>query len=319
MSTKIEISEIALKTKERLLQAQIIKEKQRAIEKKLRKATKSEKGWRRRFKMSVLVEIQGNWEKRKDYYSGAFFFHQIQPSNNLYFQHDAGDQDDDIISLDGGSTISSSLGKISNRKGNHHQHQKKEQYLQTCQWKVPAIWEGDPLSDTGAPSHAGNIPDRLQPHRGQQQQLADGDNDSQSGISLSGDSEMGYVHRENYGNEYQTAFQEPKDNWVPGGDFSVLDDQTPGVKTATVLPRPTKETDRKDLMPGSSPYAPQITLESISRAGEKSFKGDDTVNSSNMEQIAEHLLKSDELIRILAKRLGSVSYTHLTLPTKRIV
>jgi hypothetical protein len=279
LDAKIEISEIALRTRSRLLEAQILKEKQRAIEKKLRKATKSERGWKRRYKMSVLVEVQGSWEKRKDYYSGAMFFHEI--TSPICSQGDL--EDDDATSLGslkhGGVSKSSSPSRKTGKV--------KEKYLQTCQWQVPSTWDGDPLSEANAPSHAGNISNMV------------GDNhsvSSQSAISLSGDSlASGHHHAVEVG-----AFQEPKDNWMPGGDFSILDaDMTPGIRPSASLMRPTKENDRSDLMHSNH--------NNTSLVAEKSYAGKsgvNTVDTSNMEKIAEQLVQSDELIRILAKRLG---------------
>ena len=107
LDQKIEISEIALRTRERMLEKQIMKEKQRAIEKKLRKASKSEKGWNRRYKKSVLVETQKNWEKRKDYYSGVYFFHMVSSNS-----HEGGDflEDDDLSSMGGPQVLSPDRG-----------------------------------------------------------------------------------------------------------------------------------------------------------------------------------------------------------------
>lgn len=279
LDAKIEISEIALRTRSRLLEAQILKEKQRAVEKKLRKATKSERGWKRRYNMSVLVEIQGSWEKRKDYYSGAMFFHKIM--SPIYPQGDL--EDDDLSSL--GSLKHDGVSKSSSpsqKKG-----KAKEKFLQTCQWQVPSTWDGDPLSEANAPSYAGNISNVV----GDNQSVS-----SQSAISLSEDSHASRHHRA----VEVGAFQEPKDNWMPGGDFSILDaDVTPGINPSASLMRPTKENDRNDLM--------HTNHNNTSLVAEKSYNGKSsvaTVDTGNMGKIAEQLVQSDELIRILAKRLG---------------
>ena len=285
LDAKIEISEIALRTRARLLEAQVTKEKQRAIEKKLRKATKSERGWRRRYKMSVLVEIQGDWEKRKDYYSGALFFHKIESS--VYLQGNL--EEDDISTLgslkNGGQTKNSSPSRKAGKF--------REKYLQTCQWQVPSTWDGDPLSETNAPSHAGNVINLV----GDSHSVS-----SQSGVSLSGQSNTSGGHQHHDRKEIG-AFQEPKDDWIPGGDFSVLDaDITPGIRPSKNLTRPTKETDRVDLM-----HSGTQQVQNASLLAEKSYAGASvpaTVDTSSMEKIAEQLVQSDELIRILAKRLG---------------
>eukprot|EP00606_Chrysophyceae_sp_TOSAG23-5_P001341 GSChrysophyteH2.ASY1.ANO1.566.1 assembled CDS len=110
LDTKIENSVIAMKTKEAALKSEMQKELQMAIEKKMRKATKSEKGWSKRFYTSTLIEVQHNWERRLDEKSGTIFFRAISgPNQNL----------------------------------------KKEKFLQTCQWEVPSTWDGDPLALEG--------------------------------------------------------------------------------------------------------------------------------------------------------------------------
>ena len=317
LDQKIELSEVALRTREKMLEKQILKEKQKAIEKKLRKANKSEKGWRRRMRMSVLVEVQKNWEKRKDYYSGAYFWHEILPTR---YDSDQIDQpsigDDDSIGLNepevstlgqhtlGGGTAPKNLAsKVMKKKKTD-----VERYLQTCQWNVPATWDGDPLSDNSqAPSYHRNLP--AQGHN------MYGDDGSKSGISMTGDSEVGYIPPDAFDGTH--AFEEPKDTWIPGGDFSVLDGgKTPGTKSATILPRAVKETDRKDLMSygkgeennrrGLEYIQKDQGLHNMSVLAENSANSvsDATINTKNMEIIAEQIVKSDEMIKILAKRLG---------------
>ena len=320
LDQKIELSEIALKTRERLMEKQILKEKQRAIEKKLRKANKSEKGWRRRMRMSVLVEVQKNWEKRKDYYSGAYFWHEIQPTR---YDGDRLDQpsldDDDEVSVDGFNdmstlgqhTVGGGTAPKSNLASKVVKKKKKdmEKYLQTCQWNVPSTWDGDPLSDNSqAPSYHRNLP--------AQGTNMFNDDGSKSGISMTGDSEVGYIPPDAFDGTH--AFEEPRDTWVPGGDFSVLDGtKTAGTKSATILPRPVKESDRKDLMNyGSNDknnkrgleymHKGDLGLHNASQIAENSADSvtEATINTKNMEIIAEQIVKSDEMIKILAKRLG---------------
>ena len=55
----------------------IRKRTQLAIEKKMRKASKTEKGWRRRMDVSVVLETQGKWEQRLEQRAGTCFFHMI--------------------------------------------------------------------------------------------------------------------------------------------------------------------------------------------------------------------------------------------------
>merc|ERR1711871_915328 len=113
LDAKIENSEVMLRIKEKELELSIQREIQRGIEKKLRKASKSEAGWRRRFKMSTLLELQGNWERRRDDRSGAIFFHRLLPGSNL------------------------TLGEVP-ASPSKKRKVPEEQFMQTCQWEVPA-------------------------------------------------------------------------------------------------------------------------------------------------------------------------------------
>eukprot|EP01041_Mallomonas_annulata_P003402 gene3402-6754_t len=111
MEMKIENAEVMLRAKDKEMEVMIRKRAQRAIERKLNKATRMEKGWARRMALSTLSEVQGHWERRRDDRTGMFFFH-----NN----------------------------EISNRGG------VRERYSETCQWVVPSSWDGDPLADGSA-------------------------------------------------------------------------------------------------------------------------------------------------------------------------
>lgn len=323
LDQKIELSEIALRTREKMLEKQILKEKQKAIEKKLRKANKSEKGWRRRMRMSVLVEVQKNWEKRKDYYSGAYFWHEILPTrydadqiDQLSVADDRDEENEHELStlgqhtLGGGTVLQASPKNLSS-KVLKRKKKDVEQYLQTCQWNVPATWDGDPLSDNSqAPSYHRNLP--------AQGTNMYGDDGSKSGISMTGDSEVGYIPPDAF--DGTQAFEEPKDTWVPGGDFSILDGgKTPGTRSANILPRPVKETDRRDLMSyGNGNENNKRGLEYMHKDGRGGLQtnmslhaensansvSEATINTKNMEIIAEQIVKSDEMIKILAKRLG---------------
>jgi hypothetical protein len=122
------------------------------------------------------------------------------------------------------------------------------------------------------------------------------------------------------------AFQEPSDDWLPIGDFT--DGQpvkTAGTRTAKPRERPTAQNTKRDLLPSGA----DSSLGSVGVGGgvgvgvgvggessvlaDRSLTVDDrrTINTTNLEMIAEQLVKSDELIRIIAKRLG--------LPEERVV
>lgn len=118
MEAKIENAEVQLRAKEALLEMQLRRRAQRDVEKRLNKVAKSEKGWRRRMQLSTVVEVQGNWERRRDDRNGMYFFHFItDPSAALSFS------------------------------GSGNSVKREEKMSDTCRWTVPETWDGDPLAD----------------------------------------------------------------------------------------------------------------------------------------------------------------------------
>ncbi len=253
LDSKIENSIIALKTREMALKADLQRELQRGIEKKLRKATKSEKGWSRRFYTSALLEVQGNWERRQDEKSGQIFFRSIRDS-----------------------------GKNANLK--------KEKFLETCQWEVPATWDGDPLYVPG---------DEY------------GDEDDHSHAAASVGSGVGSSLTGG------GAFDQPPDSWHPALDMdqrakeTFNDKRTPGNPTKTALGTRIQD----DQLPeharqggrGKAPGSRSVGFNDMSSVMADRSVGETeapTINTANLEHIAEQLVSSDELMRVLARRLG---------------
>jgi hypothetical protein len=253
LDAKIENSEVALKVKEKTMEAAIRRELQFKLEKKLKKASRSEQGWRQRFKMSTLLEVQGNWERRRYERTGAIFFRSI-PRTEYDGSHARG----------------------------------KESYLQTCQWDVPATWDGDPLDDvaesdmysrstiTGFPTVSNSTIS-----------LGDKSRDVGAGQPSIGEAD---------------AFKEPAELWTPEDDYSVESTTTPGVRTqgregASI------EDGVNSSVEGMKSWVPGSSLGVSTSVGP-------TINTQNLEHIAEQLVSSDELVRILARRLG-ISEDHL--------
>ena len=230
LDAKIESSEIALRTREKSKKAEMQKELQRAIEKKMRKSTKSEKGWSRRFHASTTLEVQGTWERRKDEKTHCVFFRKIP---------------------DG----------VSGGKGGQ-----KEKFAETCQWEVPATWDGDPLS----------VP---YDEYGPDEVMGYGDDasaaDSKSGV----------------GSSITGAFEQPADNWHPGADTSAYQGKTAGNEAKVAVPTRIA----KDAFSVTTSLAAEESM------GES---GANTIDTANLEHIAEQLVSSDELMKILARRLG---------------
>jgi hypothetical protein len=105
---KIENALLAQKELEKRSELILRSQRQRAIEKKLRQRTSSERGWERRMQRSTLLEVQERWERRCDNSSNTVFFRRIvdPPSSSV----DA------------------------------------EAFLQTCQWAIPQGWAGNPYT-----------------------------------------------------------------------------------------------------------------------------------------------------------------------------
>jgi hypothetical protein len=243
LDAKIESSQIALQTREKALKAELQKELQRNIEKKLRKATKSERGWSRRFFSSQVLEIQGPWERRRDEKSGTIFFHSI------------------------------SEGAESG---------KKEKFMQTCQWEVPATWDGDPLAVPG---------DEYGPDLG----MGGVDDMGGGGGSVTVGMDMQSVGSGVGSSITGGAFDQPVDSWHPAMDGMEggADGKTPG-SPSRFAPKARINDDDISVGMGSSVGADKSLAESTQA----------TIDTANLEHIAEQLVSSDELMRVLAKRLG---------------
>ena len=237
LEAKIEASELRLKMKAKEIKGKMQKEIQRALEKKLRKSTKSEKGWAIRFNMSSIVEVQGNWERRRDDRNHLIFFHKLL---------------EDFV--DG-----------------------KEEYAKTCQWDIPDTWDGDPLK----------LP------------TISGQNGDDYGLE---NSSMFYSVQSDY--DPNDLFKEPSDDWIPGGPAQEsLKLQSAGVPV-DLLKRSTKT--NKSLLNLKDINTDKKGDTSASLGAEKSWANSDkiSVDTANLEHIAEQLISSDELMKILAKRLG---------------
>lgn len=234
LDAKIENSQMVMKTREKALKAEMQRELQRAIEKKLRKATKSEKGWVRRFNMSTLLEVQGNWERRRDERAGTIFFRKI-----------------------------TAFSGAESRK-----QQPNEKFMQTCQWEVPPTWDGDPLA---VPDDEYGPEESLDP--GDSLSLKSGSASLMAASSLTG------------------PFDQPPESWHPGLDTTTTqkDGRTPGIAPQFARRAPSKDND--------------------SVQAERSWQDPDAADEARreaerMERMAEQLLSSDDLMRIIARRLG---------------
>ena len=201
----------------------IRKRTQLAIEKKMRKASKTEKGWKRRMDVSIVLETQGCWEQRLDQRAGTCFFHKI---------------DDDP---------------------------EMENFAETCQWEVPAIWNGDPLVTEKDNLHASSSSNGSLQVEG----LAKGEN----------------------------AFAQPDEVWMPHEGETLAaqlsSSKTPGIQSSGVK-RPGQNKGHTRL--GST--------NSVGLTSRSSPSKETSGHPSRGGGAAEEMLLNDDIVYALARRLG---------------
>lgn len=217
---------------------------------------------------STLVELQGNWERRRDDRTGAFFFHKILPSSPMY-QPALGEEH---VAPDA------------------RNEREREKYIETCQWEVPAEWDGDPLAPTDDPSSGGSV-------------FVSEKFSGEAFFSL-GTTDDGHAGS-NRGKRGRPAagggaFDEPPDSWLPSGSEvqkiprveevkknlpgTLAGVATGGIGAASKIPSAANRSDRG--------------VKSISEPSVASL------DTAHLEHIAEQLVSSDELMKVIARRLG---------------
>lgn len=231
-------SQVYLRTKQKQFEIMIRKRTQLAIEKKMRKASKTEKGWKRRMNVSIVIATQGNWEQRLDQRAGTCFFHAISDDPEM------------------------------------------ENLAETCQWEVPAIWNGDPLisNQDSAKQASSNM----------------AESDYMKGL-VSGES----------------AFTQPDEVWMPHEDDHddcssdhLIDRKTPGIRSSGV-----KRSGQHKGGARLGAYANTSNgSQSLSTTRESPHRPTSVVSRGGL---AEDLLLNDDIVYALARRLG--------LPTDRII
>eukprot|EP01034_Spumella_vulgaris_P029963 gene29963-37102_t len=289
LDSKIEKVQADLKLREKMQVNLIRTELQRTYEKRLRKATKSEIGWKGRHKMSSLVELQGNWERRRDDRSGLYFFHRLLPP----------------------------------------QGRAEEKFAETCQWEVPAQWDGDPLSSASA---IGTVVEgsvefdpmmrgQTQPAAGPSRRGARQQDQLGSGASLYSELDEEDLdlydmpqstaqkrtvagvpqHARGETNDANSAFDQPPDSWFPGsvtrasvasrGRLGAASEKKP---QKLFNPQNRRSSAQSEDSGMNTAAADQSVAESLAP----------TIDTVNLEHIAEQLVSSDELMRVIARRLG---------------
>lgn len=225
------------------------------------------------------MEVQGNWERRRDDRNGMFFFHRVFPT-------------------------------ISNDNINHQQpdNEIKQRYLDTCQWEVPAQWDGDPLStDIKGGKELANYtyPSSLQL------------NDQLDLNTLKTSSTFKAENRDDNVDQFDMAprrwnpnpnryndarltlptnkgaFEQPPDNWIPQ-----INNSNNPISNNTISHGKSKLNERDQNSETSSLNSSILADKSLANSVAP------TIDTANLEHIAEQLVSSDELIRVLARRLG---------------
>lgn len=230
--------------------------------------------------MSTLLEVQGNWERRRDDRTGMIFFRQVKNvnlpnnmtasiTNNLITEHEH--------SVD--SNQENNLQSSIYRKTNAND----ELYSDTCQWEVPAIWEGDALAipsdgtiDLENDLHNDSV-SQLSSHN---LQLTDITANSATFIPQT----PGQKPTSQPNNQFDGDFEQPNESWVPGTDL-LIDGFTPGS-----MARPNaRPTDKHSLLTNN--------LEMIAEDSQTDL-------NPVVNDVIHQLLDNDGLMQALASRLG---------------
>ena len=263
----------------------------------LLQATKSELGWRSRYKMSTLMELQGNWERRRDDRTGMFFFHNLQYSDSC--------QDE------------------------------QEQYLQSCQWEVPAQWDGDPLStEVGGgrerardlyPGHndlgvsgggagrrlagsygsltAGDMMSDLQEQELDPFDLAPARWDPNPTPQHHTKHQSKALQQQQTGMRGSTgAFDQPPDSWMPPIHHQTQPGMGGGRTMASSIDSLTHAAERPPRRKSTHSIDSDVNSVFADKSLAESLAP--TIDTANLEHIAEQLVSSDELMRVIARRLG---------------
>jgi hypothetical protein len=178
--------------------------------------------------------------------------------------------------------------------------------MQTCQWEVPATWDGDPLADMSASDERSQLSG------------VTGAPTVQSTLSL------GVPNTTTAGAKPRIekhAFEEPGELWIPDDDDQTTSDSSTlggGSQTCGVHPNAGQRYNSGELP--EDVRGPSITLNpddinpqelitaggigNMSQTGATMGTDGSAKDDTDIERIAEKLVESDDLVRVLARRLG---------------
>lgn len=287
--------------------------------------------------MSVIIETQGSWEKRKDQshsgmFQGMFFFRNIVLPKVILTRASRTRQNQSLLSIreegekEGGKGLEKGLEKERGKEKEIENEEEKEveaeKFSVTCQWEVPGCWVGDPLSTPHT-----NTPDLYTLKNGENESGCGGDvqisrftsNQSTSASNLGftpyqwnvdSNGDISTVESTgtgltdtwsggHNGTNDVSAFKMPDDNWVPGNDdltqSSDVHSLSQMVHSAT--PGAAMRGDRRW----------NTITEHVQRVRTPTPTHSNTQRDekhNDVRAIVDKLLSSDELVRMLAVRLG---------------
>ena len=325
--------------------------------------SKSERGWKRRFELSTLLETQGEWEKRMDnapsgMFMGLMFFRHIEKqrvqrkntkalieAQLLALKQSEAHLDSD---LEWGGTdmgVSQSQGQgqggsQSGSRGNTHTNthptspdgnsnsntsisglevgEEGEKYAETCQWEVPGTWRGDPLYR--APVHDTDNPADEEAY-GEFRGIPQWNIDENGNVTAVDDHENSRVLQSPGMFEITGAFQMPDEDWIPGDGPGAKEGLSgSGSPNSMITPGATLRGAKRWNSPGVVSFTPDTPGTGLGSSGSKVNSrggggGNSGINSMmnvglkgeksiNLQAIAETLVANDELMVLLARRLG---------------
>lgn len=201
-----------------------------------------------------------------------------------------------------------------------------EKYLDTCQWEVPAEWDGEfwklpPNQNLGpagfvnpGPQFLGSSADGL---RSQNDTLASsqryhtGDTVHMHGREFPNPQRNVPQHLQNIHVETAAAFQEPPSDWIPHPNTTVPSNNNNNINSSNVGLSFTQQINQsleRKLHPKNTRAVNDDDnwSELDSARADRSLADSlaPTIDTVNLEHIAEQLISSDEIMRVIAKRLG---------------
>lgn len=232
--------------------------------------------------MSTPLEIQGFWEKRRCDRTGLVFFHRItthiKPAAQHHHSHEPLNETH-IVHADKTSWLS------------------QERFVETCQWEIPGTWVGDLLKQPLPPGFESDEDSLKSNASAGKPLLPPPAANVFAGVGLPKPQGSG-------------AFDLPDENWYDEDDSLNRLSVNSNVQFATENMQAMTKGNRGG---GGGGGRGEGGKEGKRRGSLSSSLGADrslgqsaapTIDTANLEHLAEQLVSSDELMKVLARRLG---------------